>query len=124
MNRSRHADGLVIAVCRGQRCAALRELRGPDAGIEPLKSAVSRTRGAILISTGCLGRCSLAAVVVLAWQGQVGCEAIPLAGMDALDRSRALTTWLSGTGPATTLLHGARLPAPLAAAQAAATRES
>ena len=96
----------------------------PKPESSPLKSAVSHTRGAVLISTGCLGRCSLAAVVVLAWQGQVGCEPIPLAGMDALDRSRALTTWLGGTGPATTLLHGARLPAPLAAAKAAATHEN
>jgi hypothetical protein len=61
---------------------------------------------------------------VLIWQGQVSRQPVPLAGMDALDRSRALTAWLPGTGPATTLLHGGRLPAPLAAAKEAATSES
>jgi hypothetical protein len=52
----------------------------------------------------------LGALVVLIWQGQVSRQPVPLAGMDALDRSRALTAWLPGTGSATTLLHGGRCP--------------
>lgn len=110
----------MIAVCAARRCHALRELRGLEAGLEPLKSAVGRTRAGVLISTGCLGRCHLAAAVVMVWRGDIGCEPLPLAGMETPDRAHALTDWLPGPGPATTLLHGGRLPAPLAAAHAAA----
>lgn len=119
MNQPRRdPGGPVVAVCAGQYCRVRRARGGPEAGIEPLKSAVSQTRGALLISTGCLGRCHLAAVVVLVWRGEISCEPIALAGMETIDRSRALTTWLTGAGPATALLHGGRLPALLAAANA------
>jgi hypothetical protein len=121
MNRpQRDPGGPVIAVCTGQRCSARRRLQGPDGGIEPLKTAASRTRGAVLVSTGCLGRCELAATVLVVWRGDTAGEPLPLAGMEAVDRSQALATWLPGPGPAISLLHGGRLPPALAAARAAA----
>src|SRR5688500_11126876 len=117
MNQPRRdPGGPVIVVCAGQRCRARRELGGPEAGMEPLRSAVRRSRGAVLVSTGCLGRCHLAAAVLVMWRGEVAGEPLPLAGMDAHERARALTTWLPGSGPATALLHGGRLPPVLAAA--------
>jgi hypothetical protein len=121
MNRpQRDPGGPVIAVCAGRHCRSRRERHGPEAGIEPLRSAVRRTRGGVLISTGCLGRCQLAAAVLVVWRGETAGEPLPLAGMDAPERSRALAAWLPGPGPATTLLRGGRLPAALAAARAAA----
>lgn len=70
-----------------------------DGGISAsLREATRRSRGAVLISTGCLGRCELSALMLLAWRHQSP-PAIALAGMHQPARMRALARWIPGPGP-------------------------
>jgi hypothetical protein len=113
----RNVGGPVVTFCAGTRCSALRQRRDADPGLTALRSAVGRTRGGILIRSGCLGHCHLASVVLLVWRGTVAGEVLALAGMDGADRSQALADWLPGAGPAKVLTQGAALPPALEAAR-------
>jgi hypothetical protein len=118
MNATRRdPGGPVVAVCVGPRCSALQRTHEPHAGLEPLREAVKATRGGLLVSSGCLGRCHLASLVMLGWRGPVGADLIPLSGMENPDRAAALADWLPGPGPESFLLRAGPLPAPLAGAR-------
>lgn len=61
---------LLVAVCGGRRCRALRALadnRWPETPTSDavIRESVRGTRHAIMLSTGCLGPCAQAAVVAL-----------------------------------------------------------
>lgn len=61
---------LLVAVCGGQRCRAVRALaddRSPDSPTSRtvIGEAVRTTRHSIMLSTGCLGPCAQGAVVAL-----------------------------------------------------------
>lgn len=61
---------LLVAVCGGQRCRAVRALadeRSPDAPTSSsvIGEAVRTTRHAVMLSTGCLGPCAQGAVVAI-----------------------------------------------------------
>ncbi|GAB6901475.1 hypothetical protein JCM9957A_45650 [Kineosporia succinea] len=99
----------MIAACTGERCAALCRLNGGEPLSPALREATRRTTGAILISTGCLGRCELGAVVLVAWRFRSPAP-IALAGMHDPARLEALTEWLPGHGPRRALFER-RLPA-------------
>lgn len=105
--------GPVVAVCTGSRCAALCRMSGTatedDALDSRLREATRRSQGAILISTGCLGRCDLSALVFLTWRYQSP-PPIALAGMHRPDRMEALADWLPGHGPRRALFER-RIPA-------------
>jgi hypothetical protein len=56
---------LLVARCDGPRCAGLRRLReGPE---DPVRAAVRKRRDGVLMSTDCLGACTLGAVAALGW---------------------------------------------------------
>ena len=67
------AAGGVVAVCGGRRCAAL-WLRHSQPGIglfdapgpATLRDLVRTSRGAVLVRTGCVGRCHAGPVVAVA----------------------------------------------------------
>lgn len=94
--------GPVVAACTGSRCAALCRLTGTGSTEDPLgpdlREAVRHTRGAVLISTGCLGRCELGALILLTWRHRSPAP-VALAGMHQPDRRAALASWLPGKGP-------------------------
>lgn len=63
---------LLVAVCGGQRCRALRALRDDQSPESPASSSVIReavrtTRRSMMLSTSCLGPCAQAAVVAVGW---------------------------------------------------------
>lgn len=63
---------LVVAVCEGQRCRAVRTRqndRSPDstASSTVIREAVRTTRRSIMLSTSCIGPCAQAAVVAVGW---------------------------------------------------------
>ena len=85
----RDSAGPVIAVCTGDRCAALHRRTGHSV-LDRLREATSATPGSVLVSCGCLGRCDLAALVLLGWTGSPPGVLLPLAGMDDPARVEAL----------------------------------
>lgn len=96
------AGGPLVAVCHGHRCAGLRRLHGTVDRIERLQETVKATRGAVLLTSPCLGRCELAALVAVArWDGPSGCAGptVWLSGIEAEDRADALTAWIAAGGP-------------------------
>ncbi|GAB3238321.1 (2Fe-2S) ferredoxin domain-containing protein [Kineosporia babensis] len=115
--------GPVVAVCTGPRCAALCRLTGTGSESDPLnarlREATRQTTGGILISTGCLGRCDLSAVVLLTWRYQSP-PPIALAGMHQPQRMQALTEWLPGHGPRRALFERRMAAGDLADAMAEA----
>lgn len=61
---------LLVAVCGGQRCRAVRALddeRSPDSpnSCSVIREAVRSTRNAVMLATGCLGPCAEGAVVAI-----------------------------------------------------------
>lgn len=96
--RKPEPDGPLVAVCSGQRCAALRERKGE---VEALRSSIRHTPGGVLVATECLGPCHLASVAVVACRDGVAGTTGPgvwLAGIDAPARALALTAWVEGGG--------------------------
>ncbi|CAN5258773.1 hypothetical protein BH24ACT9_BH24ACT9_11600 [soil metagenome] len=98
--------GPLGMVCLGHRCAALhtlaQEVRA-EPGLPALTEVVRSTRGAILVTTGCVGHCELGAVVALgrrpASTAAVATEpggvlpftgGVVLAGMDRAPRAEAM----------------------------------
>lgn len=57
--------GALVALCSGPRCAAVLGLAAPRDLWSRLRRLVAETPGAVLMSTGCLGRCDAAAAVAL-----------------------------------------------------------
>ena len=57
--------GPVVAVCTGHRCSGLRRLGGVEDLGEGLRSAVRASRGAVLMTCPCLGRCEHGPVTVV-----------------------------------------------------------
>ncbi|SHF91439.1 hypothetical protein [Geodermatophilus nigrescens] len=113
--------GPVLALCLGRRCSALRELSGTSGTVEALREAVARTRGAVLVTAGCLGPCALAAVGAVAHRdGESGCSGrtVWLAGVHEGERADALAGWIGAGGPAPDEDPDAGLPVPLVPAVA------
>lgn len=121
-NHSGEQSVLLVGVCVGQRCAALRRLNSADShrtGVNPtrtepaavpeseqlLRQAVRARHKAVLVSVPCLGPCSQASVTVvgaglarensLTWLGcpsTFGLTQIP-------QRARALADWVGADAP-------------------------
>ncbi|RBY86897.1 hypothetical protein [Blastococcus sp. TF02A-26] len=96
--------GPLVVLCQGHRCAALHRLADGGAGTAAISVAVGATRGAVLVTSGCLGRCSLGALAGVAHRapgsGAVS-PALWLSGVEAPGRSAALLRWVTGPGPIT-----------------------
>lgn len=106
--------GPLVMVCVGHRCAALLELareRGSGPGLPGLAESVRATRGAMLVTMGCVGHCELGAVVGLGHRppSSAAVETTPggvvpftggvmLAGMDRAPRAEALRRWILDGG--------------------------
>jgi hypothetical protein len=108
---------LLVAVCAGPRCRALRALHDPSAAAsgpcgQLLCEAVRQRPGAVLVSTGCLGPCARACVAAVGWGmshgGQLRWSGRP-AGLGLVElpaRAAALAAWISGSAPDLETLPG------------------
>ncbi len=118
---ARDPGGPLVALCLGQRCSALRALAGTQDSVAELQETMRCSRGAVLVTAGCLGPCALAAVAAVAHRdGATGrCSGtVWLAGVHEAPRAGALADWITAGGPAP---HGdpdADLPVPLVEAVA------
>ena len=113
--------GPLLALCLGSRCSALRDLAGTSGTVDTLRDTVGTTRGAVLVTAGCLGPCALAAVAAVAHRdGATGCSGptVWLAGLHEGDRAGALAGWIDAGGPAADGDPDADLPASLVPAVA------
>jgi len=110
MTAGRAEPVLLVAVCAGPRCRALRALHDPSAATfgpcgRLLCDAVRHRPGAVLISTGCLGPCERACVAAVGWGmsrgGQIRWSARPtgLSMIEMPARAAALAAWISGSAP-------------------------
>lgn len=113
------ASGPVVVWCTGHRCSALHRMKHGDGVFDNIASLVGRTRGAVLISTPCPGRCALASVAAVGRRdgpsGQLG----PLAwfaGVEGPARFRALRSWIGDGGPQQLMRPDQVLPSALKAA--------
>ncbi|MGY1814569.1 hypothetical protein [Blastococcus sp. SYSU D00820] len=94
--------GPLLVLCQGHRCAALHRLADGGAGVAGLSATVAGTQGAVLVTAGCLGRCSLGALAGIAHRdGATGLVSptLWLAGMQEPDRAVGLARWLATGGP-------------------------
>ena len=93
--------GPLVALCTGHRCAALQRLAGTDA-VGEVGAAVRATRGAVLVTTGCVDACDRGAVAGLASRapvtGQPG-PAVWLSQVQTPERTAALVAWVAADGP-------------------------
>jgi hypothetical protein len=109
---------LVVAVCAGHRCRALRALHDPaatgDSTGDLLRQAVRRRPRAVLISTGCLGPCAHGCVAAVGTGTAAGGEIswagrpVGLGMVEMPQRAAALAAWISDSAP-----DLATLPEPL-----------
>lgn len=107
--------GPVVSTCLGHRCRGLQRLCGTDL-VDELRPVVRATRGAVLVTITCPGRCDLGALVLVGWRGSPGW--VPLAGMQDPGRIRALVDWLPGPDVEEALRGGPHWPEPLRVAYA------
>jgi hypothetical protein len=109
----------VVAVCAGQRCTALRGFAGCGSALEELRDAVRLRRGAVLVSSPCLGPCHEAPVAAVARRdgptGDFG-RTLWLGRLDDAVLLEALRAWVVGGGPSTAQRPEKELPAELAPA--------
>ncbi|MFI7481551.1 hypothetical protein ACH9EU_03955 [Kocuria sp. M1R5S2] len=100
----RHGDasGPLLAWCGGTRCTALHRLTGGEDRTGRISSTIRGTRGSVLITSPCLGRCHLACVAAVARRdgssGRIG----PMAWLSGLEddaRFDALRHWIAAGGP-------------------------
>lgn len=100
---------LIVAVCAGHRCRALRALHEPsataDGTSELLRQAVRHRPRSVLISTGCLGPCARGCVAAIgtgtAARGEIRWAGRPV-GLGMIEiprRAAALAAWISGSAP-------------------------
>ena len=113
------APGPVVALCRGEACAS-----SPGAAVAAasLAAAVHDTRGAVLVTTGCLGRCTQAAVAAVAHRsgaGECSGPTLWLSGVHDAQRQDALSEWIRAGGPGDAGEPDDGLPATLIPAAAA-----
>ena len=101
---------LLVAVCAGRRCQALRALHDPSASAsgncgQLLKEAVRRRPRSVLISTGCLGPCGRGCVAAVgagtATEGEIRWTAQPvgLGLVEIPERAAALAAWITSSAP-------------------------
>ena len=94
--------GPLVVLCSGHRCSALHRLADRGAGLDRISAAVAASRGAVLVTAGCLGRCAVGALAGVAHRapgsGAVS-PALWLSGMEAPDRTAALCRWVGGPAP-------------------------
>lgn len=116
-SRAGRNEALFVAYCAGHRCAALRRGhadRPSDDTAEPssappslnqLRAAIRCRPDSVLISTGCLGRCERASVVIVGWGHTAGKiitwsqPPIVVDLVDRTDRAAALASWVATTAP-------------------------
>lgn len=113
------ASGPVLAWCTGPRCTALHRLADGEDHQQRITSTIQETRGAVLISSPCLGRCELACIAAVARRDGPSNRIGPLAwfsGLEDHDRFRALQSWLRAGGPQQILQPDRVLPPALRAA--------
>ncbi|UOY03313.1 hypothetical protein [Blastococcus sp. PRF04-17] len=109
----------MVALCLGPACAAA--LRPTRAGALPVRDAVRGSRGAVLVTTACLGRCTAAAVAVVAHRdggGRSSGATVWLSGVHEPSRAEALAVWVRDGGPAAEGQPDSTLPASLVPAAA------
>lgn len=97
--------GPLVALCVGHRCAALRRLAGTPDGVTDIGEAVHRTRGALLVTVGCVGGCDRAALAALSHRaprtGRPG-PTLWLSEVQTPERTAGLIAWVDGSGGVTT----------------------
>jgi hypothetical protein len=94
--------GALVVLCEGHRCAALHRLSDDGEGAAGVSDAVAATPGAVLVTTPCLGRCSLGALAGIAHRdGDTSrtSAALWLSGMEASERGQRLRRWITEGGP-------------------------
>ena len=99
------ASGPFVALCAGHRCSALHRLAAGQNGTDRLRSTIASRKGAVLVSTECLGACASGAVAALARRdgttGKTG-PSVWFGGMEQKEALDALLSWISAGGPART----------------------
>ena len=102
MAGSTDPGGALVVLCEGHRCAALHRLSGSGEGAARISEEVAGTRGAVLVTTPCLGHCSLGALAGIAHRdGDTGrtSAAVWLSGVQASERGERLRRWIAEGGP-------------------------
>jgi hypothetical protein len=96
------ASGPLIALCAGHRCEALHRLADDRGGTERVRSTVAAERGAVLVSSPCLGECARGAVAAVARRdGRTGTTgpSVWLGGVEQPATLSALLQWIRVGGP-------------------------
>ncbi|ANP71338.1 hypothetical protein [Cryobacterium arcticum] len=110
------ASGPLIALCAGHRCEALHRLADDRTGADRVRSTVANRRGAVLVSTPCVGACVTGAVAAVACRdgatGTTGAS-VWLGGVDQPAILHALLAWIRSGGPASTDRPVSDVPAAL-----------
>jgi hypothetical protein len=117
--RDRGASGPMIALCAGHRCEALHRLAENQTGVDRMRSTVSGGRGAVLVTTPCLGACANGAVSAIARRdGATGTTgpSVWLGGIDRPAMLAALLGWIRAGGPPRTEVPADHVPEPLTGA--------
>jgi (2Fe-2S) ferredoxin len=105
--RTPDASGPIVALCAGHRCEALHRLADDRTGTDRLRTTVSGGRGAVLVTTPCLGACASGAVAAIARRdGATGTTgpSVWLGGVDNPEVLDALLGWIRAGGPPPTEL--------------------
>lgn len=90
--------GVVVALCRGHRCAALTRASA-DGG---LAECVARSSGGVLVSAPCMQQCARGAVAAVALRRTDSDSTGPalwLGGVDAADHLASLGRWIEEWTP-------------------------
>jgi len=95
------ANGPLVALCEGHRCDALHRLADGQKGVDRLRSTIAASRGAVLVSTQCLGNCASGAVAAVARRdGTTGVTgpSVWLGGVDQPAVLDVLLSWIESGG--------------------------
>ncbi|WP_394252726.1 hypothetical protein [Arthrobacter pityocampae] len=90
--------GVVVALCRGHRCAALTRSSG-DGG---LADSVGRSSGGVLVSAPCMQQCAQGAVAAVALRttdSDLTGPALWLGGVEAAGHLASLGRWIEEWTP-------------------------
>lgn len=110
------ASGPLVALCAGHRCEALHHLSDDRGGTDRLRSTIAAGRGAVLVSSPCLGECARGAVAAVARRdGRTGTTgpSVWLGGVDRPATLAALLHWIRAGGPSLIESPAADVPAAL-----------